>query len=90
MTTSENIDMFTLVQCDGTQIFVQNTGVNTLNSNVAFYEVGSQKLAGYIGFEEVSVLSGNSNYVPIVGNSSEISGNYQVLHAGVQQIQFSC
>ena len=87
-----DVKTFTISQCNGTHVYIQNTGSTTLNTNITFYD-SSSVLQGYITFGTTSVAADSASMVALHNTSYEsttFSGNYRALSSGIQEIPFSC
>ena len=89
-----NVKTMTIQDCNGTHVYVQNTGQDALNTAVHFYTTAGAD-QGYVGFNATSVASSSSAWVPLLytngsaRTSAITAGNYDILGTGIQTTPFS-
>jgi len=89
-----NVKTMAIQSCNGTAVYVQNTGQETLSSAVHFYTTEGVD-QGTLNFSDTNIASGASGWVPLYNTSggaitTAISGNYNVLGTNIQTTPFSC
>ncbi len=86
-----------IIKCNGTHVFVQNTGNQKLDTTADIYNSNDQ-LVGYINFPGLpngGINPGDSSWVPIYNNSDQqteplAEGTYYLLSSNYQEKKFQC